>query len=144
MTRFKSEVIEQHRGNQASWPVGRLSPLKADYDIQTKTIQAYVPSMSEGDLVYLVSVNAATGEAICGCKGFECIYSARKNKEAYGVFIEHTGLTKWPSITRLPSSLCPHLRKMRLWLKRHGIYQHIETCIGIHEAHFIEKGRQVA
>lgn len=139
---WRQRFLAEHRGTQSQWPVGRLVPLKPDYDSSSHLIQAHVPSGSRDNRVYLVSLNCETAECICGCEAYEYRVSALKNRGELGVFLEHTehpnGKPWWPLITRNPSGLCPHLRKLRLWLKAHKIYQHIENVVRIHEERMVK------
>lgn len=130
--------ISAHLFTQEEQPCGRLVPLTPHYDSQTQIIEFLVPSHDpkRKERVYGLEIDARTGECACACEDFFYRRAPRKNIVAYGTYLEqiallYKGKQLKPLITRKPSGLCPHARRARQWLKRHDIYQHIETAVEI-------------
>jgi hypothetical protein len=101
----------------------------ADYDCAEGIMTFYVPSATR-PVTYAVAVDAMSAERDCACMDFQCRQRARKNRANKGVALEllaaERGYHLLPSILRGPSALCPHTRKARAWLKRHGLFPALE------------------
>lgn len=119
--------ITGHILTQASHPCGRLVMI-ASYDSAEQIMEFLVPSLSRADRVYGVEVCAITGQVACACEAFRDFREAHLmpyRRDAAGTAVEHLarakGKTLLPLITRSPGSVCPHVRKVRAWLLRHGL-----------------------
>lgn len=121
-----------HVFTQESHPCGRLV-VTADYDAAEQMIEFLVPSLSRGDRVYGVEIDALSGQCACGCEAFSVFRNAHRmpyrwQKEAtYAEILARTqGKSLLPLITRKISGLCPHLRRARQWIQRHKLFLHFK------------------
>lgn len=143
---MKRAEIQGHVLSQKTHPCGRL--VKCNYDSQRKVMSFDVPSLSRKDRVYGIELDCMSGQIACGCEAFSdyrntsrCPY---RDKEA-GAFLEHVYARLFPLITRRPSGLCPHARKVRLWLKAHRtpdgkrLYDHIAAIVAAWEQDYLEQ-----
>jgi hypothetical protein len=126
--------------NRGEFACGRLT-MKADYDSAERKMSFLVPSLSRGERVYLVEVSTRTAECVCACEAFQ-FRGARNSPyhiDKVGVYAEHLARTKGenpkPLITRNPKGLCPHCRRVRSWIKRHGLWGAVLTV----EKSFIDR-----
>ncbi len=134
--------IRGHVFSQEEFPIGRLVPIRADYDSQEKILEFLVPSHSEErkDTVYGVEVDVLTGEVACGCTWWACELNTDDGRskgiagrKQAGTYLETAAMATTPrvylcpSILRLPSGLCYHCKRVRAWLKAHDLYNAIET-----------------
>lgn len=121
---------------QETHPCGRLVPPPSDFDSQTQIAEFSVPSNSRGNRVYVVEVDFQSCEVGCKCEALNeyDFREARRmpyNRDKAGVYLEHLALTRGykmnPLITRPPRFLCPHAKKVQLWLRRHGLFGHFKA-----------------
>lgn len=120
--------IQGHILAQSDFPceIGRLV---ANYDSGAQTIEFLVPSNSRSDRVYGVEVDVATAEIACKCEAFEFRHARNSpyRLEVAGspaeVLARARAKRLLPLVTRAPRGLCPHARRVRAWLMRHGLMQ---------------------
>lgn len=125
--------ITGHLTTQAERPCGRLVPIQPDYDAGEKVLEFTVPSLSRGNRVYVVEVDALSGEVACPCEALKDYREASRmpyNREVGGVYLEQLARVKGykllPIITRPARALCPHARKVQAWLKRNGHFHYFK------------------
>lgn len=129
MSRIAAQVLP----NEAPFNVGRLSPIEPTFDSAEKVIEALCPSYSRDNRVYRIEVDCITGEFCCACEAFQFRSSRTSpyNRQRAGTFIENAAKAKGyellPLITRNPSGLCPHGKRMRSLLKRRGLWPAMKT-----------------
>ena len=125
--------VKGHIFTQEEMPCGRLVPLQATIDGSEHIAEFLVPSLSRGGRVYGVELDLKTGELACGCEAFrdyrECSRMPYRRDSA-GTFIEHLAVTKGkhllPLVTRPPRGLCPHTRRVREFIRRHGFLSYFK------------------
>jgi hypothetical protein len=124
-----------HLVTQETHPCGRLVPT-ADFDSQTEIATFCVPSNTRKDRVYAVEVDFKSCEVGCKCEAlneydFREAHRMPYNRNKGGTYLEHLARTRGykmnPLITRQPRFLCPHAKKVQLWLRRHGFAGHFKA-----------------
>lgn len=130
--------------SQKTHPCGRL--VKADYDCSSRVMSFDVPSLSRQDRVYAVELDCTTGQVSCPCEAFRDFrnaYNMPYRDSEGGAFLEHVYKIH-PLITRQPRFLCPHARKIRLWLKGNKapdgkrLYDHLNAIVEAWEKSYLE------
>lgn len=101
---------------------------EATYDSAHQVIGFLVPSLSRKAIVYRCEVDCTSGECACGCEAFRDFREAVRmpySRPHAGVYAEFLALAKGkylaPLITRPERALCPHLRRCRSFIQRHGL-----------------------
>jgi len=120
-----------------SWdeaPVGRLCRVRTgaeildfDYDSAERIMTFILPSASRPrSIVHVAQVDVCSCECLCSCEAFKDYREASRmpyNRRIGGVYLEQLARAKGkpllPLVTRPPRFLCPHMRKVQGWLKRH-------------------------
>lgn len=120
--------------------------LTAEYDSHERVLTFAVPSGSrEDERMYLVEVDTDTWEIDCArwrdpadpdypfCETWHYRKASKNGREKYGHHLEllahEKGYWYLPVVLRGPSGLCPHCRKVRAWLMRHGFREPMEARI---------------
>jgi hypothetical protein len=102
--------------------------MEVHYDSQEQIMEFLVPSHSRGKRVYGLELDMQTAEIGCGCEALSEFREASNmpyRRDAAGTMLEQLAAAKGkrllPLITRPPRALCPHAKKVRLWVLRQGL-----------------------
>ena len=130
--------VKGHVLTQEDFPCGRLVAIHADYDSAERIMEFRVPSISR-DRVYGLELDVVSLELACGCEAFQDFREASRmpyRRDSVGTFLEHLarakGFPMLPLVTRPPRGLCPHSRKVRDFVMRHGwmhLFKQQEECL---------------
>ena len=130
--------IQGHILTQTEFPCGRLVMTSPNYDSAEKVINFIVPSDSRVARVYGIEVDCLTGEIACACEDFEIRKRWKCGRRNFGTYLEHRAyhvarISMLPSVTRTHKGLCKHCRRVKRWLQRHGVLEHIKTVVTVLE-----------
>lgn len=118
--------VRGYQFTQETHSCGRL--FKAEYDAGEKIMTFVCPSGSRDNIVWGLELDCLSLEIACGCEAFQFRNSGRSklNRQTSGAFAEHEAYARGkrllPMITRLPKGCCPHMFKVRRFLKSHKIW----------------------
>ena len=124
MSRITGQILSEE--------LGRLVPEVA-FDGAEKVLEFKVPSHSRKHRVYVVEVDMTSCEVACRCEAFREFREAHRMPYRFEiaaspleVLARAKGYGLLPLIIRAPRNLCPHARKVREWLRRHGHLHYFE------------------
>lgn len=132
-------------GHLLTEALGRLVA-EADMDSAEKVLTFKAPSTTRENRVYVVEVDLLSCEVACSCEAFSrgesgfreasrMPYRFETSATALEALAKAKGYGLLPLITRAPRNMCPHCRKARRWLQRHGMFGYFE----MKEAELLER-----
>lgn len=123
--------IQAHILSQLTHPCGRLV-LEGHLDSSTHVADFHIPSSSRADRVYGLQLDCRTSEVACACERWDYRVRSAGGRREYGTELEvearEAGWFLYPSILRAPKGLCPHSRRVRTWVRRHGLTEAMQVA----------------